>query len=81
MARNPPPGEAVRNLEHKFQHFEGRLDSLENSLQTIQTTMAAILQSLSGLGLDHLQTRSPQVNVRHQKKHAKIEFNKDQHDL
>ena len=44
--------------------------------------MAAIIQYLSGIGLDHLQPRIPLVNVQHQEEQAQIESNnKDHHDL
>ena len=44
--------------------------------------MAAIIQYLSGLGLNHLQPRIPLVNVQHHKEQAQIESNnKDHHDL
>ena len=66
---------AVRNLEHILQPIKGRLEYVETSLQSIQTTMVTILQSISGLGLDPLQPRTPLVNVQHQEDQGKIETN------
>ena len=65
---------AVRNLEQRSTIQDQRLDKIESSL-------ASIIQLLSGLGLDSLPSKTPLVNVQHQHDQAKIDPTNNDHHL
>ena len=70
----------VHTLEHRLQPLERRLDSIESFLQSFQTSMVTIIQSLSRSSLDPFQPKEPLMNVQHQTNHDKIKFHLNDHN-
>ena len=70
---------AVRNLEQRSTFHDECLDKIGSSLQSVQESLASIIQTLSGLGLDSLPPRQPLVNASHQCDPRQIDLSKKGH--
>lgn len=69
----------VRNLEQRSTFHDEHLDKIDSSLQSVQESLASIIQTLSRLGLDSFPPRQPLVNTSHQCDPRQIDFTKKGH--
>ena len=74
LAGEDVPSSVMHDIEQRINPLTGRMTAMETSITTMQQSLEALLQKLSGLGNDNLQISSLQMNSSAFADQDKVEF-------